>query len=76
MTTFSRGMTQRLALCRALLHDPALLLLDEPFTALDEAGAALLDRELASLAGERTVVLSTHDPGRVEPLATHRLALP
>ena len=63
VSTFSRGMTQRLALCRALLHDPALLVLDEPFTALDEDGAALLDRELAALAGERTIVLSTHDPG-------------
>jgi len=68
-------MTQRLALCRALLHDPALLVLDEPFTALDEEGSALLDRELAGLTGERTIVLSTHDPDRVAPLATHRLAL-
>ena len=68
-------MTQRLALCRALLHDPALLVLDEPFTALDEEGAALLDRELTALAGERTIVLSTHDPARVTALATHRLAL-
>ena len=50
-------------------------MLDEPFTALDEEGAALLDRELAALAGERTVVLSTHDPARVTALATHRLAL-
>jgi ABC-type multidrug transport system ATPase subunit len=74
-STFSRGMTQRLALCRALLHDPALLVLDEPFTALDEEGSALLDRELADMTGERTIVLSTHDPARVAPLATHRLAL-
>ena len=51
------------------------LVLDEPFTALDEEGAALLDRELAALTGERTIVLSTHDPARVTPLATHRLAL-
>ena len=75
VSTYSRGMTQRLALCRALLHDPSLLVLDEPFTALDEEGAALLDRELAALTGERTIVLSTHDPARVTPLATHRLAL-
>jgi len=75
VSTYSRGMTQRLALCRALLHDPALLVLDEPFTALDDDGAALLDGELAALTGERTIVLSTHDPARVAPLATHRLAL-
>ena len=62
VSTYSRGMTQRLALCRALLHDPALLVLDEPFTALDEEGPALLDRELTALTGERTIVLSTHDP--------------
>ena len=75
VSTFSRGMVQRLALCRALLHDPALLVLDEPFTALDEEGASLLDRELAGLAGERTIVLSTHDPARVAGLATDNLVL-
>jgi len=72
---FSRGMLQRLALCRGLLHEPDLLVLDEPFTALDAEGAALLDRQLAELAGAVTVLLSTHDPVRVEPLATTRLAL-
>jgi len=71
----SRGMLQRLALCRALLHDPDLLVLDEPFTALDAQGAALLDRQLAELRGTRTVVLSTHEPERVERLASARLAL-
>lgn len=75
VSTFSRGMTQRLALCRALLHDPALLVLDEPYTALDDDGAALLDSELAALTGERTILLSTHDPARVAPLATQRLVL-
>ncbi len=75
VAAYSRGMTQRLALCRALLHDPALLVLDEPFTALDEDGAGLLDRELQALAGERTVLLSTHDPERVSTLATQQLAL-
>lgn len=75
VSTYSRGMVQRLALCRALLHDPALLVLDEPFTALDEDGAGVLDVELAALAGERTVMLSTHDPARVAALATDRLVL-
>lgn len=75
VSTFSRGMTQRLALCRALLHDPALLVLDEPFTALDEDGAALLDHELETLSGARTIVLSTHDPARVARLATDQLVL-
>jgi heme exporter protein A len=75
VASYSRGMTQRLALCRVLLHEPALLVLDEPFTALDEAGSDLLDAQLAELRGERTLLVSTHDPDRVAPLATARLAL-
>ena len=71
----SRGMLQRLALCRALLHEPDLLLFDEPFSGLDTAGAELLDRELAELRGARTFVVATHDPDRLDPLATGRLAL-
>jgi len=74
-SAFSRGMLQRLALCRALLHDPDLLVLDEPFTALDVQGAALLDHQLAELGGTRTVVVSTHEPERVQRLASARLAL-
>jgi heme exporter protein A len=74
-SAYSRGMTQRLALCRALLHDPDLLVLDEPYSALDEQGVDLVDRELDELAGVKTVVVSTHDPARVERLATGRLAL-
>jgi ABC-type multidrug transport system ATPase subunit len=73
--TYSRGMLQRLALCRTLLHEPELLVLDEPFTALDDEGAALLDSQLAELRGMRTIVLSTHDPDRVVPLATTSLVL-
>jgi len=73
--SYSRGMLQRLALCRTLLHDPKLLILDEPFTALDEEGAMLLDRQLAELRDGRTVILSTHEPRRVEPLASARVAL-
>ena len=72
--SFSRGMLQRLALCRTLLHDPELLVLDEPFSALDEEGAALLDRELGELRPQATFVVSTHDPVRLEQLASQRLA--
>jgi heme ABC exporter ATP-binding subunit CcmA len=72
--TFSRGMLQRLALCRTLLHEPELLVLDEPFNALDEEGAALLDRELTELRPGGTFVVATHDPARVASLATERLA--
>jgi len=75
VSTYSRGMVQRLALCRTLLHDPDLLVLDEPYSALDEQGAELLDRELDELVGRRTLVVSTHDPRRLERLATGRLAL-
>jgi heme exporter protein A len=75
VSSYSRGMTQRLALCRALLHDPTLLILDEPYTALDTQGAELLDGQLAELRGERTILVSTHDPARIESLATMRVAL-
>ena len=74
VSSFSRGMQQRLALCRALLHEPDLLLLDEPFSSLDDEGAELVDGELAGLTG-RTFLVATHDPGRLAPLATARLAL-
>jgi heme ABC exporter ATP-binding subunit CcmA len=75
VASYSRGMTQRLALCRVLLHEPELLILDEPYSALDEAGSELLDAQLAELRGERTFLVSTHDPGRVDPMASDALAL-
>jgi heme exporter protein A len=58
---FSRGMRQRLAVARAFLHDPALLLMDEPFTALDDRAIAVLQEllEVARHAG-RTIIMSTH----------------
>jgi heme exporter protein A len=71
---YSRGTLQRLALCRTLLHEPRLLLLDEPFNALDDDGAELLDRELVSLRPGRTFVVATHDPARLATLASARLA--
>jgi heme exporter protein A len=74
VSTFSRGMLQRLALCRTFLHDPELLLLDEPFSALDAEGAEILQAELADAAG-RTLVVASHQPERIVPHASQRLAL-
>ncbi len=74
--TFSRGMLQRLALCRSLLHDPDLLVLDEPFNALDTEGVDLLAAQLDELRPSKTFLVATHDPASVEPLATSTLALP
>jgi ABC-type multidrug transport system ATPase subunit len=73
--SFSRGMLQRLALCRTLLHEPSLLLLDEPYSGLDDEGEQLLDRELAERAGAASFVVATHEPERLEQLASARLAL-
>jgi len=71
VSTFSRGMQQRLGLCRTLLHEPTLLVLDEPANALDARGLELLDDVFAEA---RTMVVATHEPERVEQLATQRLA--
>ena len=60
--SFSRGMRQRVALERALIHDPRLVLLDEPFTGLDDASAAALVRRLTALRSDGSVVvIATHD---------------
>jgi heme exporter protein A len=72
---YSRGMLQRLALCRTLLHEPELLILDEPANALDTEGEALLERELEELRSERTLVVASHAPERLERFATGSLAL-
>ena len=75
VSAFSRGMLQRLALCRTLLHEPELLVLDEPYAGLDAEGARLLDALLGESRGERTLLLATHAPDRVRRLATQELAL-
>ena len=69
---FSRGMRQRLAVARAFLHDPGVLLLDEPFTALDDRAIAILQTLLRqALADGRTIVTSTHQLREALELATH-----
>jgi heme exporter protein A len=69
--TFSRGMQQRLAIGRAILHDPQVMLFDEPYTGLDQDASEMLDTVLRSVAAEgRTVVMTSHDLIRSEELAT------
>jgi len=73
---FSRGMAQRLAIARGLVHDPSLLLLDEPFSGLDPRAATRLAEQLASLhAAGRTLVLVTHDPKRAAQLSDRAIVL-
>ena len=74
--SYSRGMLQRLALVRALLHDPELVLLDEPFTGLDAPGRSYVLRLLERLrASGKTVALTTHQLEEVYPLASQVLVL-
>jgi heme ABC exporter ATP-binding subunit CcmA len=69
---FSRGMRQRLAVARAFLHDPEVLLLDEPFTALDDKAIRVLQTVLReALANGKTIVMSTHQLREALELATH-----
>jgi heme exporter protein A len=69
--TFSRGMQQRLAIGRAVLHDPDVMLFDEPYTGLDQDASEMLDDVLKTVAAAgRTVVMTSHDLARAEDLAT------
>lgn len=69
---FSRGMRQRLAVARVFLHDPEILILDEPFTALDDRAIAVLQSLLKDMRERgRTIVMSTHQLREALELATH-----
>ena len=69
--TFSRGMQQRLAIGRAVFHDPDVMLFDEPHTGLDQDASAMLDDVLRSVAAKgRTIVMTSHDLLHAEDLAT------
>src|SRR5512135_2190873 len=69
--TFSRGMQQRLAIGRAIIHDPDVMLFDEPYTGLDQDASLMLDEVLKTVAAQgRTIVMTSHDLARAEGLAT------
>jgi heme exporter protein A len=69
---FSRGMRQRLAVGRAFLHDPEVLLLDEPFTSLDDKAIAVLQSMIKSMRDRgRTIIMSTHQLREALELASH-----
>ena len=69
--TYSRGMQQRLAIGRAVLHDPDVMLFDEPYTGLDQDACSMLDDVLRAVSAQgRTVVMTSHDLARAEDLAT------
>ena len=73
---YSRGMKQRLSIARALLHEPAVLLLDEPYSGLDQNAGAALDGLLAAAQGQgRTIILSTHQLERLPKRAGRALIL-
>jgi heme exporter protein A len=74
--TYSRGMQQRLSIARALLHDPAVLLFDEPYTGLDQDASSMLDDMLLAAHSEgRTILMSTHQIERAARLARRVIIL-
>lgn len=74
--TFSRGMLQRLSIARALLHQPDVLLFDEPYTGLDQAASQTLDSLLlGALDGQHTIIMTTHELDRASRLAKRAVIL-
>lgn len=73
--TFSRGMIQRASIARALVNDPSLILLDEPFAGLDPHGAEVFESLLASVRENRTFVMVSHDLAKGFGLCTHGMML-
>ncbi len=73
--TFSRGMIQRLSIARALLHDPDVIFLDEPYSGLDPHAMDILDSLIASVRADHTFVMISHDLQKGLELCSHALIL-
>ncbi|MEA5020185.1 MAG: ABC transporter ATP-binding protein [Gordonibacter sp.] len=73
--TFSRGMTQRLSIARALVHDPAVVFLDEPYSGLDPHAVEIFDELIQAQRADRTFVMVSHDLQKGFDMCTHALVL-
>ena len=73
--TFSRGMTQRVSIARALVHDPDVVFLDEPYSGLDPHAVEIFDELIESVRGDRTFVMVSHDLAKGFVMCTHALVL-
>jgi len=73
--TFSRGMTQRVSIARALVHDPDVVFLDEPYSGLDPHAVDIFDGLIESVRGDRTFVMVSHDLAKGFAMCTHALVL-
>ena len=73
--TFSRGMTQRLSIARALINDPAVVFLDEPYSGLDPHAVEVFDQLIASVRQDRTFVMVSHDLQKGYDMCTHALVM-
>lgn len=73
--TFSRGMTQRVSIARALIHDPEVVLLDEPYSGLDPHAVEIFDSLIDSVRGDRTFIMVSHDLAKGFGMCTHALVI-
>ena len=73
--TFSRGMTQRVSIARALVHDPRVVFLDEPYSGLDPHAIEVFDELIESTRADRTFVMVSHDLAKGFAMCTHALVL-
>ncbi len=73
--TFSRGMTQRLSIARALIHDPGVVFLDEPYSGLDPHAVEIFDELIGQVRENRTFVMVSHDLQKGFAMCTHALVL-